>query len=263
MWFRFARLARSALLAMALVALAPVAGGGAANAGESLTPQQKQEVEDILRNYILNNPEVVLEAVRAFRAKQEAKTRDQAQQRLQSLRGELQGAATSPVGGNPKGNVTVVEFFDYQCGFCKRVFPSVVKLLDEDVNIRWVFREFPILGPQSRIAARAALAIWNTERQRYVPFHTALMRTKGGLNEDRILGTAAKVGIDVEKLKKAMQDPAVDKELRRNFEIAEALNINGTPTFIIGKQVVPGAIDLATMKRMIADARANCAGAMC
>jgi len=151
--------------------------------------------------------------------------------------------------------VTIVEFFDYQCPYCKRVFPAVQTLLKTDGNIRYVFKEFPILGPQSVVAARAALAAWKLDRDRYVPFHTALMQSRGRLSERKILDVAAEIGLDVERLRAAMADPGIDKVLARNAELARALDINGTPAFVIGEKVVPGAVDLETLTALVSQAR--------
>ena len=130
----------------------------AAAAEDALSPGQKRAVEEVVREYLRRNPEVLLEAIGAMRAKRDAEQQTKVQKNLVSLRGDLENDPTSPVGGNPLGNVTIVEFFDYQCPYCKRVFPSVQTLLKTDGNIRYVFKEFPILGPQSVVAARAALA---------------------------------------------------------------------------------------------------------
>ena len=204
---------------------------------------------------IRDSPEVLLEAIGAIRAKREAKQQSNVRKNLVSLRGELENDPTSPVGGNPQGDVTIVEFFDYQCPYCKRVLPAVQTLLKTDGNIRYVFKEFPILGPQSVVAARAALAAWKLDRDRYVPFHTALMQSRGRLSERKILDVAADSGLDVERLRAAMADPGIDKALARNAELARALDINGTPAFVIGENVIPGAVDLDTLTALVSAAR--------
>ncbi len=239
-----------AVLAVLVLGAAP-----APAAEDALSLRQKRAVEEVVREYLRRNPEILLEAIAAVRAKRDAERQAKVQRNLVSLRNELENDPASPVGGNPRGNVTIVEFFDYQCPYCKRVFPSVQKLLESDGNIRYVFKEFPILGPQSVVAARAALAVWKLDKDKYVSFHTALMQTKGRLGEQRILNIAAEIGLDVERLRAAMADPGIDKALARNFELAKALEINGTPGFVIGDRVVPGAVDLETLTALVSQAR--------
>jgi protein-disulfide isomerase len=157
----------------------------------------------------------------------------------------------TPIGGNPKGTVTVVEFFDYQCGYCKRVFPSILALIQSDKRIRYVFKELPILGPASMLASRAAIAAWEIDQKKYLPFHTALMASRGRLNEGKILRIAKDSGINPDELQKQMKEPEVFQELQNNLNLAQALNINGTPAFIIGNQIIPGAVSLDELKRMV------------
>lgn len=239
----------------AVLAVFVLGASPAAAAEDALSPGQKRAVEEVVREYLRRNPEVLLEAIEAMRAKRDAEQQATVRDSLVSLRGELENDPTSPVGGNPQGNVTIVEFFDYNCPYCKRVLPTVQTLLKTDGNIRYVFKEFPILGPQSVVAARAALAAWKLDRDRYVPFHIALLQTRGRLSEQKILGVAAEIGLDVERLRAAMADPAIDKILARNAKLARALDINGTPAFVIGETVVPGAVDLETLTALVLEAR--------
>jgi len=239
----------------AVLAVFVLGASPAAAAEDALSPGQKRAVEEVVREYLRRNPEVLLEAIEAMRAKRDAEQQATVRDSLVSLRGELENDPTSPVGGNPQGNVTIVEFFDYNCPYCKRVLPTVQTLLKTDGNIRYVFKEFPILGPQSVVAARAALAAWKLDRDRYVPFHTALMQSRGRLSERKILDVAADSGLDVERLRAAMADPGIDKVLARNAELARALDINGTPAFVIGEKVVPGAVDLETLTALVLEAR--------
>jgi len=162
--------------AVLAVALAPVWFWPAAAADDppptTIDINDKAAVEALIRRYILENPEVIIESVQRFeRRKQEA---ERAHQRavLASLRDDIENSPTSPVTGNPEGDVTVVEFFDYRCGYCKRVLPAIQELLRTDTGVRYVFKEFPILGPDSVIAARAAVAAWNIDPEKYVAFHT-------------------------------------------------------------------------------------------
>jgi protein-disulfide isomerase len=248
------KLALSTALMMVL-AIAPE--GRTALAAEPLSDAQEQAVERLIRDYIMKHPEVLLESLQAYDAKQRETQEQAAQNAVAGNRDALERDASTPVGGNPKGDVTVVEFFDYRCGYCKKVLPSVQELLKTDGNIRVVFKELPILGPDSVTAARAALAAWKIAPDKYVALHVALMEARGELSEARVLETAKKVGIDPDKLKAAMDDPQIKAQLERNAALAQTLQIAGTPAFIIGGKLVPGAVDLATMREMVKAARAS------
>ena len=224
---------------------------------KSLPPAEKKAIEGIVREYILNNPEVIIEAIQGLRERDQQQARKRVRKTLVSRRGELLNDPLTPVGGNPKGDVTIVEFFDYRCGYCKRVFPAIQELLNTDGNIRYVFKEFPILGPDSVTAAKVALAVWKIDKEKYEPFHKAMMPTKGALTESRIMRIAAGVGLDVKALKKAMLGPDIAALIEKNFALAQALDINGTPAFVIGDEVVRGAIDLAALKQLVSQARGS------
>ena len=172
---------------------------------------------------------------------------------LKTRADELLRDAESPAGGNQKADVTLVEFFDYNCPYCRQVAPLVAKAEGNDPKLRIVYKEFPILGANSSFAARAALA---AHRQgKYVPFHRALMEAKGTVTETGVLEAAGRVGLDLVRLKVDMADRAIQAAIDRNLALARALNINGTPGFVIGEQIVPGAVDLATIERLIREAR--------
>ncbi|MFQ5765877.1 MAG: DsbA family protein [Rhodospirillales bacterium] len=222
-----------------------------------LSPAERRAMEDIVREYILTNPEVIIESIQNMREREQRQARNRAQSNLVKLRGELVNDPATPAGGNPDGDVTIVEFFDYRCGYCKRVFPDVLKVLQSDKSIRLVFREFPILGPDSLTAAKAALAAWLTDKGKYQPFHTALMQTKGALPETRVMSIATEAGLDADALKRAMDDPRIEQMIERNYALAEALEINGTPAFVIGDHVIRGAIDLVSLRQLISAARGS------
>ena len=247
------------LLALAAAILAlpgdAAAQGGPRSFPDGLTDQQKKEVRELIGEHLRDNPEIILEAIQILQQREQARQDRQLRSNLAAHRRELERDPTSPVGGNPKGDVTVVEFFDYLCGFCKQVFPAIQELLRTDGNIRWVFKEFPILTPESRIAARAALAAWNRDRDKYMDFHAALMESRGGLSEGEVLRMAGNAGLDPEAIRAGMNDPEVEQALQRNSRLAERLGIRGTPGFVIGDRVVPGAIDLRTMRQMIKELR--------
>jgi protein-disulfide isomerase len=213
----------------------------------------KKEVAAILRQYLLDHPEIVAEAMQRLKARERAAEAAAAKSVLASRADELLHDAASPVGGDAEGDVSLVEFFDYNCPYCRQVAPLMVKVEAEHPKLRLVYKEFPILGASSTFAAKAALT---ADRQgKYVPFHAALMESKGTLTENGILDAASRLGLDVARLKADMTDPAIQVAIDRNLALARALHVNGTPGFVIGEQIVAGAIDLATMERLIREAR--------
>jgi len=226
-------------------------------ATRAMAPEQKAAFEALIREYILDHPDVVVESLQRWQERQKAESEENARAALAEHRDLLENNPAAPVAGNPEGDITVVEFFDYRCGYCKRVFPAIQELIETDGNIRYVFKEFPILGPDSKIASRAAQAVWFSNPDRYLDFHAALMGARGALSEDRVLDIAAKVGLDRDTVKKGMDDPRVAETLASNLGLGRALGVNGTPAFVIGGQLVPGAIDLDTMKELLAEARRN------
>lgn len=248
---------KSLIVGGALLAAAWATGAAPADAADALSPAQKSAVQDIVRDYILKNPETLIESLRSYEDKQQASQQEAAQKAIAANRDALERDPGAPVAGNPKGDVTVVEFFDYRCPYCKKVLPTVQELLKSDTNIRWVFKELPILGPDSITASAAALAVWKIAPDKYLPFHVAMMETRGEFNEARILETAKKVGIDPDKLKAAMADPEIKARIESNHDLANTLQINGTPAFIVGGKLVPGAADLTTLRDMIQKARAG------
>ena len=245
---RRAILAASLWLAAALVLLPR-----AAAAADQFTPAQQREIERVVRDYLTNHPEMLLDALQAAEAKANSEAHDKAQAALVERRREIFDDPATPVGGNPAGDVSLVEFFDYQCPYCKEVEPSLEALARHDKELRFVYKEFPVLGPVSVTAARAALAA--RKQGKYVPFHRAMIALKGKLDDAAVFKTAASVGLDVERLKRDMKDPAIDRALKSNLALAETLDIRGTPGFVIGDTIVAGAMGLDDLEKLIAAAR--------
>jgi len=214
-----------------------------------------EDVEKIVREFLYKHPEVILEAVERYREKEREERAKRAKMAIIERKKDLFEDPTSPVEGNPSGDITLVEFFDYRCGHCKRFAPSLAKLMEQDPKVRVVFKEFPILGPQSVVASRAALA--SRAQDRYHGFHKALMSAKSPLSEAEIMKIASSVGLDTDRLKQDMKDPEIEKAIERNQQLAQALGISGTPALIIQDELVPGAIPLDSLKQMIAKARAK------
>ena len=243
---------KTAFLAAALVATVTI--GLASRAGaDSFNPEQKKEIEALIRTYLLENPEVVIEAAMKHRAQQEAEAAVQQKKAVASAIVSLKKDKSYPRVGNAEGDVQFVEFFDYQCSFCKQVLPTVMDLLEEDKKLDVVMVEFPVLGPVSEFAAKAALASRN--QNKYMEFHVALMGQRGRLNERKILKIAEDLGLDINQLQKDMNTPEITSHIQQNRNLAEALGLRGTPAFLIGKEIAPGAISKAQMMEMIDAAR--------
>jgi protein-disulfide isomerase len=226
-------------------------------AEQALTDTQRQEIEKIIQRYIMENPKVILESVNRLQQKEQAEKQAQAEKNVSASKNLLLNDPDSPVGGNPNGDVTVVEFFDYRCGYCKRVLPVVTKNIEKDKNVRYVFKEYPILGPESVTASKAAIAVSRIDADKYQPYHKALMAARGSLTKAKLIKVAADIGIDTAALEKEMGSSEIDDIIRKNYELAHSLNITGTPAFVIGTELVPGAIDLETLERLIAEARGS------
>lgn len=209
-----------------------------AHAETALNDSQRQEVEKLVRETLMKNPEIIMQAIEVLRERQAKAEEESRMKSIISLKDKLENTPFSPVAGNPKGDVTIVEFFDYNCTYCKRSLPMVMELLKADPNIRYVFKEFPILAETSQIAARAALAA--QVQGKYFDFHRMMMEAGGGITEDKIYKVAEKVGINVAKLKEDMKDPRIDEELKANYALTRELDISGTPAFIVGEEMIPG-----------------------
>ena len=228
-------------------ALASTFGGKGVSGGGDV----KVAVQQVLEQ----NPQLIVDAFQKGRAHQQQEDTAKARENVAANRDKLENNVKSPFVGNAKGDVTVVEFFDYNCGYCKRVIGDVAKLVDEDKNIKFVFKDLPILGPGSEIAARAAVAAHFIAPEKYFAFHKALLEFQGQKTEETVLDVAKKSGLNVAKLKEEMKSSRVSELLQSNQELARSIGVNGTPAFIIGGAFNPGAMDLATMKAQIANAR--------
>lgn len=222
-------------------------------AGDSLSSSQKEEIRIILKEYLREHPEIVAEALQASQRKQEAQLRERQKLSLAALKERLESDPDSPVWGNPKGNVTLVDFSDYNCPFCKRMYPTVEEIVAKDGNVRVVVKELPILGPESLISARYALAA--KKQGKYAELRNALMTLPGRPDEKTVQETARRLKIDVDQLKRDLLAPEVERELRKNQELAESLGISGTPAFVVGGNLIGGAVGRDVLETHIAAAR--------
>jgi len=252
LFFTGSRRPRLWALGLWLCALFAPMPSGLAEAAE-FTPEQRQAIEAIVRDFLKKNPEALLDALQAAEDKMKGEAHDKASAALAARHHEVFDDPDAPIAGNPQGNASLVEFFDYRCPYCKQVEPSLEALLAEDRQLRFVYKEFPVLGPDSLIAARAALAA--RKQDKYDGMHRALMALKGQIDEAAIFRVAGSVGLDVERLKRDMSAPEIDRMLKANINLASALDIRGTPGFVIGNEIVPGAISLDALKQLIETAR--------
>ncbi len=206
-----------------------------------------------IRDYLIANPEVLVEAMQELERKQDTQRDAVAQKAIGQHKAELLADPDAPFSGNANGDVVIVDFNDYQCPYCKRAHQAVKQVVGADSKVKVVYKDLPILGEPSRIAALAALAAG--KQGKHAAMHDALMEFGGKLDRARILELAASVGLDMALLEKDMEDPKFKHLIDRNMALAGALGVRGTPAFVIGDQFVPGAVDAAALKQLIADAR--------
>jgi protein-disulfide isomerase len=232
---------------LVLIAVAP------SRADDALSPAQAKEVEKIVHDYLLKHPEAIMDAIEAAEDKEKADKAAVAAGAIAARHAEIFDNPPSQIGGNPKGDVTLVEFFDYRCPYCKQVQPELETLMKSDPQLRIVYKEFPILGPASVFAAKMALA--SRAQGKYLAFHQAMMNTKGTIEDNVVLKVASSVGIDIAKAKADMDAPDNEDVIKRNFALADALDINGTPAFVVDGKLIPGAMSLDELKKLVAEAR--------
>lgn len=217
------------------------------------SPDQKAAMEDFVRDFILNNPEVLMESVNRYKQQEEKKADSDALTALEKYKDFIYNNKDMPQTGNPKADITVVEFFDYNCGYCKRAYEAVQETLDKDKNVRFIFVELPILSEQSKTAADWAMAA--QKQGKYFEFHKGLMTFNGPKNEEAMAKVAKDIGLDVEQMKKDAASPETKALLAKKVEVAQALRITGTPGFIVGDQIVRGYVPYDGMKAIIDEAR--------
>jgi len=223
---------------------------GAARAQEATTTLDREEIELIVRDYIAEHPEIVVEALRDWQRQAEAQQAETARQALAERADELYDDGDTPFAGNAQGDVVIVEFFDYRCGYCRHSAPDLFALVEADPGVKLVFKEFPILGEASRLASRAALA--SRKQDLYFDFHQALMQADISFSEAEIMAVAESVGIDTARLKTDMADPEIDAYLARTDALARELGVNGTPAFVIDGTLYPGALDAEDLDQLVA-----------
>jgi len=214
----------------------------------------EERIKELVLETILENPGIIFEAARLFEEQQQANQAQAAAQVLEAEKDTLENDPNAPVLGNPEGDVTLVEFFDYNCPYCRRVKPELEALLAVDPNVKVVYREWPILGEGSVFAARAALASRN--QGKYEEFHWAMMELNERAEEASVLRIAADIGLDVAQLRRDMNAPEIEEHIQTSMRLSRALGFNGTPSFVIGDSLAPGLIQSDQMIQLVEQARA-------
>ena len=201
----------------------------------------KDNIDTIIKKFLRQNPDFIKSTLDNYKISLENKKKQSSINLLKDV--------DNPGIFSKQADITIYEFFDYNCGYCKSVVKTIMGILSEDKKVNFVFVEFPILSQQSYFAAKAALASKN--QNLYNKFHLSLMKIKGRVNEEKVLRTATKIGLDIDKLKIDMNNPEIEQQLMKNREIAKLLGLNGTPAFIIGDIIYPGALNLNNLKEII------------
>ena len=237
---------RRIVLFAAMLAFMPAARAG------SFTAAQRAEIVTILREALRSDPSILRDAVVAMQADEGTRERAVTQAALEAMRDQLV-TADDPVAGNPKGDVTIVEFFDTRCGYCRRLEPVMARFLAKDGNVRLVYKDLPILGPASVLGSKALIAA--AKQGGYEKLREALMKLPPDTTLPMIEAEAKALGLDWPRLARDMEDPAVRSQIDANLKLASALNIQGTPAMIIGGELVPGAVEFDELARVVAEAR--------
>lgn len=238
---------------VALIGMTPVF----AQQSTSLSEAEEAAVRALILETIRDNPEVVVDAILAYQNQESAREEDRRRDTLASLQDDLQFDPNVGILGNPDGGTVIDEFFDYNCPYCRKAAPEVATLITDDPDLRVVMREWPILGPESELAARASLAA--RAQGKYAAFHEALM-AQPRANEATIRRAAEEVGLDFDQLQTDMRAPEIEAHIARSHELAKQLGISGTPTFLIGSNLVPGFVESAELAAIIADMRNSTGG---
>ncbi len=216
---------------------------------DEFTPAQKQELGAFIREYLVNNPDVLREAIEALDKRDKATAEAERQKTVASQAGPLFSSKYQATIGNPKATATLVEFFDYNCHYCKGALPDITKLIKDDSNLKLVLKDYPVLGPGSVEAAKVASAARNQlPGDKFWAFHSKLLATHGPVGRAEALVVAKELGLDMDRLAKDMESPEVKTGLNETIRLADALQINGTPTFVVGQDVVVGAVGYDQLK---------------
>jgi len=240
----------ASLIAATMLFAAPVSA-------QTFSDDQRHEIEGIVKDYLLKHPEVLQDVMAALDKKQQEADAEKARSTIKNNNATLFNSPHQVVLGNPQGNLTVVEFFDYNCGYCKRALPDMLTLLKTDPNLRFVLKEFPVLGEGSVEAAHVAVAarMQDPTGKKYIEFHQKLLGGRGPADKAHALAVAKEVGFDMARIEKDMTSAEVKTTIDEDMKLADALGVNGTPSYVVGGELVVGAVGLDALKEKIAASR--------
>jgi protein-disulfide isomerase len=247
------RLSRPLAIAAVVLALGAVEPSRA----QSFSGPQRGEIEKIIKDYLMAHPEVLQEAMAELEKKQAVAESEKARTAVKNHSEAIFNSPRQVVLGNPQGDVTFVEFFDYNCGYCKRALNDMVELMAKDPKLKVVLKEFPVLGPGSVEAAQVAVAVRMQDKtgKKYLEFHQKLLNGRGQVDKAKAMAVAKDIGLDMARMEKDLKSDEVTKTLEESMKLAEALGLNGTPSYVIGKDVVVGAVGIAQLSQKIQAAR--------
>jgi protein-disulfide isomerase len=231
---------------------------------QSFTADQRGEIERIVKEYLLSHPELLQDVMTELEKRQTVAETEKHRAAVKEYSAAIFTSAQQVTLGNPQGDVTLVEFFDYNCGYCKRAMSDMLELLKTDPKLKFVLKEFPVLGDGSVQAAQVAAAARMQDKsggKKYLEFHQKLLGGRGQADKARALAVAKEVGFDVARIEKDMSSEEVKAQLEESFKLADALGLNGTPSYVVGSDVVIGAVGLNTLKEKVNTAR--CGKATC
>jgi protein-disulfide isomerase len=250
---------QSCIRAIAAGSLAALLAGPlcAPTHAQSFSSQQRGEIEGIIKDYLMSHPELLQEVLGELEKRQTAADAEKHNAALKEYSEVIFSSPRQVTLGNTQGDVTVVEFFDYNCGYCKRAMNDMMELLNTDLKLRFVLKEFPVLGDGSVQAAHVAAAARMQDKtgKKYLEFHLKLLSGRGAADKARALAVAKEVGFDMARIEKDMSSPEVRAQLEESFKLAEALGLNGTPSYVVGNEVVIGAVGLKTLREKVNTAR--------
>jgi protein-disulfide isomerase len=220
---------------------------------QSFSADQREEIGHIVKDYLVAHPEVIQDVMAELEKRQQSAEAEKHRAAVVENKATIFSSPHQVVLGNPQGNVTMVEFFDYNCGFCKRALGDMLDLIKSDSNLKFVLKEFPVLGEGSVEAARVAVAarMQDTTGKKYIEFHQKLLGSRGAADKMRALAVAKEVGFDMARIEKDMGSDEVKKTIEENMKLAEALGVNGTPSYVVGEEVVVGAVGIDALREKI------------
>ncbi len=224
---------------------------GSLQTASSAGKMSRDEVEVIIKDYLMENPKIIFDAMEKFYVEKSQHDRENAKNTIQSKTKELEEDASDPRAGAANGKIKIVEFFDYRCSYCQHMVDVKKKVIDHNPNVQFIFKESPMLSKDSVLAAKAALAVNKINKAKYLAFQTELLGHRGEITPEAIDGIATKLEINKEQLRKEMADKAIEQKIEQNVNLAHEIGIRGTPAYIIAGEVLPGKVSYETIKQVL------------